>query len=46
MLVARVVWNNVDHHLDPDGMQSADELIEFGQSANPRVDIAVVGHVV
>ena len=46
VIVTRVIGNDIDHHLDPDTMQSFDELIKLVQGANPRVDIAIVGHII
>ena len=46
VLVARVVRDQVDDDPDAAGMRGREHLIEVGQRAEERVDIAVVGHVV
>ena len=46
VLVARVVRDQVDQHADVPLRRGGDQLVEVGQRAERRVDVAVVGDVV
>ena len=46
MPVRGVVRHNVDDHLQADRVQRVGHLVEIGERAEPRVDVAVVVHVV
>ena len=45
-LIARVVGHPVEHDLDRARVAGRDQLVEVGQRAEDRVDVAVVGDVV
>ena len=46
MLVGRVVRDEVDDDADAAGVRLREHLVEVGQRAEERVDVAVVGDVV
>ena len=46
VLVGGVVGHEVDDHPDAAGVGGCQHLVEVGQRAEQRVDVAVVGHVV
>ena len=46
VLAARVVRHEVDEHLEAQAVRGGDHRVGVGEGAEPRVDVAVVGHVV
>jgi len=46
VLVGGVVHHQVHHQLHAAGVQRGDELVEVGEGAEHRVDVAVVADVV
>ncbi len=46
VLVGEVVGDDVDDHLDPDLVRFGDQRFGFGQGAEDRFDVAIVGDVV
>jgi hypothetical protein len=41
-----VIRHNIDDHFDAGGVQSGDHFVEVAQSAEPRINIAVIINVV
>ena len=46
MILAAVVWYDVNNHLDPLLLELGGHLVEIGQGSDTRVDISVIGHIV
>ena len=46
MPIGRVIGHDVDDHLDVRGMQRADHRVEVIQTAQSRVDVAVIINVI
>ena len=46
MPIGGVIRHNVDDHFDVGGVQSGDHCVEIAQSAEPRINIAVIINVV
>ena len=46
MVVARVIWDDVDDDLDALGFEGGHHVVKVVESADARIDIAVVGNIV
>ena len=46
MPIGGVIRHNIDDHFDAGGVQSGDHFVEVAQSAEPRINIAVIINVV
>lgn len=46
MLIGGVVQDEIHDHADPPTVRVAEEFVEVGQRSEPRVDVAIISHVI